>query len=390
MENIALSAIEATEKGILAFCKFLSANDTGETGGHQAGIYMAKPAVPILFDRLFEKGSNQEKWVKIKWQDDFETDSRFIYYGRGTRNEYRITNFGRGFPFLRHDYTGSLFVLVKLSEEYYRGYILSSEEEIEQFLGRFNLSPTETNNLISLNIPGYYENEQKLIDDFAASVDDFPASEVMSAKAREIENQLHNHQEYIVTAPDKKIIAWTDMEYKLFRAVEQHKYGDVIRKGFEDFESFVSTANHVLNRRKSRAGKSLEHHLSAIFDGNNLSYTYQALTEGRKKPDFIFPSQRAYHSVTFPVENLISLAAKTTCKDRWRQILNEADRLRGRTKFLCTLQQGISAAQLDEMREEQVILVVPKPYIQTYPKSRQNELWTLKKFVDYVKETERT
>ncbi len=39
-----------------------------------------------------------------------------------------------------------------------------------------------------------------------------------------------------------------------------------------------------------------------------------------------FPFRRAYHDTEFPVENLRMLAVKTTCKDRWRQILNEADK----------------------------------------------------------------
>ena len=66
------------------------------------------------------------------------------------------------------------------------------------------------------------------------------------------------------------------------------------------------------------------------------------------------------------VEKLASLAAKTTCKDRWRQVLNEADRLRSQNKFLCTLQQGISSAQLEEMKSEKVVSVVPQRYIATY------------------------
>ena len=163
----------------------------------------------------------------------------------------------------------------------------------------------------------------------------------------------------------------------------------MITRGFSTVEDFIATANQVLNRRKSRAGKSLEHHLAAIFDGNNITYQSQAVTEGNKKPDFLFPSQAAYHDAAFPTDKLISLAAKTTCKDRWRQVINEADRLRGRNKFLCTLQQGISAAQMDEMDSERVILVVPKPYIQTYPKDRQDRIWTVGKFVQFVRETER-
>ena len=131
-----------------------------------------------------------------------------------------------------------------------------------------------------------------------------------------------------------------------------------------------------------------DENIAAIFDGNGVRYKAQAITEGNKKPDFIFPSQDAYHDAAYSTDRLVSLAAKTTCKDRWRQILNEADRLRDRPKYLCTLQQGISAAQMDEMQAENVILVVPKPYIQAYPADRRERIWTLGHFVTYVKEVE--
>lgn len=396
MTNYSMLAIQAALKGQIVFCKFLAANDTGSTGAHQAGIYISKPSIPILFDEPGVKGENKEKWIKVKWHDDFETDTRFIYYGQGTRNEYRITNFGRGFPFLRPEYTGALFVFVKCDDENYQGYVLNTEEDINQFLDAFGISPTETNRIIRYEHFGDYPANshasklekieiQKFIDGLTV---DFPSSEEMSATARHIQDIVFDHQEYIRTNPDQKLLDWTGAEYRLFQALEYARYGRLIFNGFSSVEDFITTANQVLNRRKSRAGKSLEHHLSAIFDGNGLQYQEQAVTEGNKKPDFLFPSQEAYHNPVFPADKLISLAAKTTCKDRWRQVINEADRLRGKEKFLCTLQQGISAAQMDEMQAEQVVLVVPKPYIATYPKERQDRIWTLDKFVGYVREVE--
>lgn len=391
MQNTVQKAIKAVSDGAKAFCKFLSANDTGETGGHQAGIYIAKPAILILFDKECERGANCERWVKIHWHDYKTIDTRFIYYGSKTRNEYRITNFGKGFPFLKPEYTGALFVLVqsKASKEDYEGFILNTEDDINEFLEAFNLTPAETNNLIVTNNVDLDIMEKQEIYGFISYLQaDFPNSEIMSAKARDIQNAVYNHIEYVVSNPDQKLLDWTNMEYKLFRALEHVRYGEAIRNGFNDVENFITLANQVLNRRKSRAGKSFEHHLASLFDGNAIQYTAQAITEGRKKPDFIFPSEEAYHDTNFSVEKIISLAAKTTCKDRWRQVLNEAGRLRDKNKFLCTMQQGITSAQMDEMQSEKVILVVPKPYIKTYPKDKQDRIWTIKKFIDYVKEKE--
>ena len=380
--------IQSVLKSELTFCKFLSANDTGATGGHQSGILVSKTAKDILFSQSLEGETILKRTAKIIWQNDLMTESSFTYYK--SKNELRITKFGRGFPFIKPEQTGALFVFTKQSEDDYSGYFLETEEQIEEFLNAFSISPTQTNSLIDINRVQPEAQEKVAIQEFINGLQvEFPVSYEMSAAAREIQNKVYNHMEYVRVNPDIKIIDWTNMEYTLFRALEHARYGDIIAKGFSSVEDFINVANMVLNRRKSRAGKSLEHHLAAIFDGNDISYTLQAITEGNKKPDFIFPSQQAYHDFDFPDEKLISLAAKTTCKDRWRQIINEANRLRERPKYLCTLQQGISPAQMDEMQDENVILVVPKPYIFTYPVDRRDRIWTLTKFVNYVKEVER-
>ena len=80
-----------------------------------------------------QRGENKDRYVKIRWQDDFETESRFIYYGTGTRNEYRITRFGKGFPFLRSENTGDLFILVQMDYDYYHAYILQTDDDINEF-----------------------------------------------------------------------------------------------------------------------------------------------------------------------------------------------------------------------------------------------------------------
>lgn len=378
-------AIKSVLNSEIGFCKFLSANDTGATGGHQSGILVSKSAVEMMFSRQeLAQAGIPKRTVKIKWQDDFETESCFTYYE--SKNELRITRFGRDFPFLKPEQTGALFVFTKQADIDYSGYFLETDGEIEEFLDTFGISPTETNGLIDVQKVSAETQEKLFIQEFINGLDvEFPASDVMSATARVIEEKAYDHTEYIRFNPDEKLISWTNMEYTLFRALEYARYGEIIAKGFQSVDEFVRVANVVLNRRKSRAGKSLEHHLSAIFDGNCIEYSSQAVTERNKKPDFLFPSQEAYHDYGFSADHIVSLAAKTTCKDRWRQVLNEADRLRDRPKYLCTLQQGISGAQMDEMQAENVILVVPKPYIMTYPKDRRDRIWTLARFVQYVK-----
>ena len=388
MEDLSVKAVEAVLHGQHAYCKFLSANDSGETGGHQSGILISIRAKEMLFtDQELQENHILKKEGRVTWQDDFETGCMFTWYE--SKKELRITRFGRGFPFLQPEYTGALFVLVQETAGEYRGYFLNTEDDINHFLDTFGLTPEETNRLIELNRVNPEAREWQEIDAFIGGLQvEFPSSSEMSQAARMIQYAVYMNQRLALTDPDTILLKWTDEEYTLFRALEHARYGDIVARGFRSVDDFVLMANQVLNRRKSRAGKSLEHHLAAIFDENRIQYTAQAVTEGNKKPDFLFPSEEAYHDMTFSVDRLCTLAAKTTCKDRWRQILNEADRLRDENKYLCTMQQGISAAQMDEMQAEKVILVVPKPYISAYPKDRRDRIWTVGKFVNYVKTLE--
>ncbi len=387
-EELVSKAIESVTAGRASYCKFLSANDSGETGGHQSGILISMSARDMLFTPEEMRNNHiLKKTGKILWQSDYTTNCTFTWYT--SKNELRITGFGRGLSPLSPELTGALFVLVKLDEENYDGYLFNTDDSIRDFLDSFGMTPAETNRLIETNQILPEVRQTQAIKAFIATLDvEFPVSSQMSAAARMLENNIFSNHYLISSDPDQILLRWTDEEFRLFKALEEARYGELVSRGFSTVDDFVLMANQVLNRRKSRAGKSLEHHLSAIFDENNIQYTAQAITEGNKKPDFLFPSEEAYHDMTFSVEKLCTLAAKTTCKDRWRQILSEANRLRDKNKYLCTLQQGISSQQLDEMQGEKVILVVPKEYHTYYPRDKRDRLWTVKHFVDYVMEME--
>lgn len=76
--------------------KLLSQNDTGETGGHQAGILVPREEdILSFFPRLNPKEYNPRH--KLWFTDPHGTkwEFSFIYYNNkffaGTRNEYRLT-----------------------------------------------------------------------------------------------------------------------------------------------------------------------------------------------------------------------------------------------------------------------------------------------------------
>ena len=146
-------------------------------------------------------------------------------------------------------------------------------------------------------------------------------------------------------------------------------------------------AQTVLQRRKSRAGRSLELQAREIFVEEGLiegtMFSHGSTSENGKKPDFLFPSAAAYRDSSYPKARLRMLASKTTAKDRWRQILNEADRID--RKHLLTLQEGVSEPQVAEMKAANVQLVVPAGLIAKYPKSIRPELMTLDSFIYEVR-----
>ena len=381
-------AVQRVQHSVSAWCRFITANDTGTTGSHQAGFYIPKCASRLLFDEPGIKGENKQKIVQIKWQDDFYTESCMKYYGQGTRNEYRITRFGRDFPFLQDDNVGDLLVIAKFSEEDYEGFVLSSDEDIDDFFAAFNLAPGQTNQLI--DVTGQLRPDEKiaqLMIDFVNRFDSFPETKQMSLGARDCYNRAYNISVgTLISKPDDILLDWVDTEYRLFKCMEERIYANVINKPFNGIDAFVQMANEVLNRRKSRAGKSLEHHLANIFAHNKLVFEEQAVTEDNKRPDFLFPNSACYHNFEFPADSLVVLGAKTTCKDRWRQVLSEANRVD--VKYLFTLQQGISKNQLQEMRESHLVLVVPHSYISSFPAEYQSSISDLSGFIGMVRKNQ--
>jgi type II restriction enzyme len=387
MESILTKAINSAQQSSIAFSKFITANDSGATGGHQSGFHIHKHSWKLFFDLPGEKGNNKDKQIIIKWQDDFETLSRFIYYGIGTRNEYRLTRFGKGFPFLQDENIGDLLIICKKSGDYYEAFVLQSDEEIDYFFAALNISPNDTNGIIPKQFqPTTVDKLMNCYFSFLKSLKvEFPTTLELAYNSRNCYNVAYNITPQIIKAnPDREILNWLNAEFQLFKVIENDRYNNRIQSPFNTVEELVETANTILNRRKSRAGKSLEHHLSEIFNTFRLSFSSQVVTEDKKKPDFLFPDIESYINKTFNPQKLVVLACKTTCKDRWRQILNEADRIK--TKHLFTLQQGISKNQLEEMYKYDVCLVVPRQYLNSFPAEFRGRILTLESFVNHIQE----
>lgn len=179
--------------------------------------------------------------------------------------------------------------------------------------------------------------------------------------------------------PDLALEEWMKQEERLFRSLEKAIVEVRLKQGFTEVDEFVSFSLSVQNRRKSRVGHALENHLEAVFKAHLVPYERGAKTEGNSKPDFLFPSAAAYRDPKSVSPPLQMLAAKSTCKDRWRQVLAEAAKIP--RKHLFTLETAISENQTDEMHAHSIQLVVPPSVAKTYTPSQQITLMNLRHFL---------
>lgn len=120
-----------------------------------------------------------------------------------------------------------------------------------------------------------------------------------------------------------------------------------------------------------------------IIDARGIEYEAQAKTENGKKPDFLFPSQAAYEDPAFPEEQLRMLASKTSIKDRFRQVADEANRIRD--KHLFTLTPGdVTHPKLAQLDELHIHLVMPKVVKESYDDLIQGETMTFSRFIEEI------
>jgi len=214
-----------------------------------------------------------------------------------------------------------------------------------------------------------------MLSRFAA---DFPTTRIFSAFARETLSGIKARED-----PDTALVQWMEQEEMLFRTMERHLVAERLRVGFgDDVDDFISFSLSVQNRRKSRVGYAFENHLEQIFREWNIKYSRNQVTENNSKPDFIFPAIAAYRDPLFPHQRLTMLGVKTTCKDRWRQVLAEAARIP--EKHLATMEPSISINQTNEMQAHNLGLVIPKSIHETYSASQRQWIMGIADFISLL------
>lgn len=375
------AAIDALDNGN-ALLKFISPNDAGLTGGHQCGYYLPKSAWQTFTHNPPERGRNTEHMVQVLWQDGRQTESCIKWYGVGTRSEYRMTRFGRGFPYLAADNVGDLLVLIRTNESTFNGYVFGLPEDIADIQARLGVEIIGTWGLYEGFGKSPETEDDCILRRFAAFIEplrEFPDTTAMSTTAKEA--IIACVKNFTQQTADNKLMLLMDREYALFRMVERLLCQDEIRRQFRFVDDFLSTAARIMNRRKSRAGRALENHVAYLFQDAHIPFDVRPNVDGQ--PDLLIPGKAHYEDPQWPDDRLYVVGIKTTCKDRWRQVLNEARRVR--RKHILTIQQGMSARQLTEMRDSAVSLVVPQKLHSMFPPVDGMKIFSVRQFADTVR-----
>ena len=340
--------------------------------------YFADDQEPVKEDGLFTfydaRARSSSRTGRTEW--------RFYYYG----NFLATANVGDWF-FLARSRSGQLFGLifdrgsawlraaqalfdVKITQPSFGSL---SHETLDnqqlELLRRQILSELE----LEVTIPSKQADEELMLNKYGKR---FPSTREMSAFARsQIEVDAYR--------PDEALVGWLNREEELFRALENVIIGERLATGFSNVDDFIEYSLSVQNRRKARMGFALQNHLTEIFRFAGLRFTAQARTEGNNRPDFIFPGQDEYHDPSFNDNLLVMLGVKSTSKDRWRQVLDEADRIL--EKHLCTLEAGISTKQTAAMNSRKLTLVIPVTLHSTYTHAQLTSIMTIESFIELVR-----
>lgn len=158
-----------------------------------------------------------------------------------------------------------------------------------------------------------------------------------------------------------------EIEYRLYRRHELRRRAsellsilagtsdlpETIVRRYSAIDSLFLSASQ---QRKTRAGRSFEHHISAALRAGSVRFVEQAVTGGRR-PDFVMPDLAQLHSKKRRSEDALVLAAKTTLRERWKQVSSE--RLNCDV-FLATVDDRVAANSIREMADAGIQLVVPE------------------------------
>jgi len=174
--------------------------------------------------------------------------------------------------------------------------------------------------------------------------------------------------------PDRFVVMCYSVCEKVYYALEYKYIEKMIEIDVKTPEEFIDFAHSVLNARKSRAGRVLERIIEHLFQRYKIEYERNPRLPSGSSPDFVVPNTTEPCSV---------LSVKTTLKERWRQIVQEAGSLPDVEHFLITLERAPSKRLFSTIREAKVKLVVPEEFHNVWS---PDQPLTIKELLDILRQ----
>lgn len=380
------------------FGKKLSRNDTSwaEGGSNQAGFYIPRPIRDAGFFPALEADNPAKPHIfhaeiEILWPQTGETTLSQMRHFSNKGPEAHVTVVARSL--FRGLTPASLILMGRLNEPlancFYWAVVLDSDSEEAELLetvldlgAKFHsglFSPTRFEEFSRLARDETQELIQRLqhamqtgtLHDVLADYSNIPDAASIALDARNEwlrTNGASVFDPWAIPSPGDAIMEISrDIEFRLYKRHELRRRATelvavlagssdlvtAIVKHFPDIDRIFLSASQ---QRKTRAGRSFEHHIAASLAAGKIRFTEQAVTGGRR-PDFVMPDLRTLNNKKRTREGALVLAAKTTLRERWKQVSSE--RLNCDV-FLATVDDRVASSSIKEMADADIRLVVPE------------------------------
>ncbi|MWD26889.1 restriction endonuclease [Aquicoccus sp. SCR17] len=395
------------EKSDRLFVKKLSNNDRDWArydNKHQAGVYIPHehrdggffPALKVKERDKPDADEIRERFFGIVWPQasDEPKKTRLVHY-TSKGQETHLTRLPK--PLFSDLLPASFLVMGRIRgepEPLYECLTIDSGSDDAAYLTELlALKPEFV--VGEFNPAGTVEKERELILDFAEQVikawlageiipfaaDNaaMPSTTDLAGMARDKFLEQHGlaalNPFEIETPGDALREISRNIEWELFREFQRRERAVALVRIVMGDDPVTVDAAHVIRRlvdelpeidrlmlsasqqRKSRAGYSYEHHIEAMLGGGGIPFEKQVIIEARKRPDFILPSLKFINAKKPEAETGLILSAKTTLRERWKQVEREKGK---RALYLTTVDENIAGNAIEDMASFGVHLVIPE------------------------------
>lgn len=384
------------------YVKKLSLNDRDWArlpNKHQAGIYVPPAERDAgFFPPLATKARDQadaaeirEAYFEIEWPTVGESRRARLVHYTSKGPETHLTGLPK--PPFRDAAPASLLVVGR-AEGRYRAIVVDSEsDEYDVAHDALSLTPDFRSGIFAANAVRREREEKTLsfieevikaffdgtFPELASRYGTMPTTAELAAAARNRyldENGLESLNPYAMAKPGDALRAISrGLEYEIFKDYQikarsidlarmilgddpgQASLEKALRAVVLDFPKIDALLLSAAQQRKSRAGYSFEHHIEAMLADGAVPFEKQVVLEAKKRPDFILPSKALYSDPARHHDEALVLSAKTTLRERWKQVGGE---MRDCDLYLATVDENIAGNAIVDMASQGIRLVVPE------------------------------